>query len=205
MCVVFLVFIVLGMVLYLRRRSKESPTKLVILITDEGGLCFKKSTCVTPLQQLTELSPFLRAKFASPLLFCPRCGHHAYYELCYASTVMDPESLEIMVKLLDDTLTDVGQQYSRHRRAHVLDVAEYLLLPEDYLESIIPGYFLSDPLGTRHEPQFLLSIRDLYSAGYTSLASHLYLLWDSREPRALSLALHLFPDIFAGTDFFWGD
>ena len=119
---------------------------------------------------------------------------------------MDPESLEsleIMVKLSDDTLTDVGQQHSRHRLAHVLDVAEYLLLTEDYLESIIQSYFLSDPLGTRHEPQFLLSIRDLYSSGYTSLANHLYILWGSREPHAFSLALHLFPDIFAGTDFFW--
>ncbi len=205
MCVIFLVFLALGVALYLRRRSRQSSTRLTILITDVSGRCLKRVTCVTPLEKLADLSPFLRAKCASPLLFCRRCGYHTVNELCYAPTVMDPASLDIMVRLLDRTLTDSGNQHFRHRVSHVLDVAEYLLLPEPYLQTMIPDYFLSDPLGTCHEPQFILSIRDLYSAGYTSLARQLYLLWPSQDQRASNLALCIFPDVFEGTDFFWGD
>ena len=116
---------------------------------------------------------------------------------------MDPESLAIMVELLDDRLDDAVPPRSRHHVAHVLDVAEYLLLRESYLERVIPQYFLSDPLEARFDPQFLLSMRDLYIAGYTSLAKTLYILWDSREPRTLSLALKSFPNVFDDTEFFW--
>ena len=194
-------FTLLGLFLFLRRFQVQP--KLMIFRTDSHGVRLQTSICSLPLVDLRNLSAFIAAKLTSPLLFCPRCGRHAQHELCYSHTVMDPESLAIMVELLDDHLADAVPPRSRHHIAHVLDVAEYLLLRESYLEKVIPQYFLSDPLGARFDPHFLLSVRDLYLAGYTSLAKTLYILWDSREPRTLSVALNTFPRAFDNTEFFW--
>ena len=201
MSLVLLGFVLLGLVTFWRRPRKE---KKLVFRTDQHWVRLQQDVCSLPLENIKKVSAFVAAKLNSPLLFCPRSGRHVPYELCFSLTVMDPESLDIMVKLLDHRLNDAVPTRSRHHVSHVLDVAEYLLLREHYLESIIPQYFLSDPLGARFNPHFLLSVRDLYWAGYTSLAKTLYILWDSREPRALSVALKSFPHIFDETDFFWG-
>lgn len=198
MFVLIIGFTLLGLFLLLRRPGAQP--KLVIFRTDGRGVRLQQATCDPSLEHLSNLSAFICAKLNSPLLFCPRCGSHANRELCFSVDVMNEESLTIMVKLLENSFTP---RAPRHRVSHVLDVAEYLLLREDHLEKFLPEYFLADPLGARFDPQFLLSLRDLYVAGYSSLAKTLYILWDSREPRVVSLALRCFPDAFAQTDFFW--
>ena len=193
-------FTLLGLFLFLHHSGVQP--KLMIFRTDDSGVRRQQVTCAPPLVHLSNLSAFICARLNSTLLFCPRCGNHATQELCFSIDVINEESLAIMVKLLENSFTTRAPHY-RHHVSHVLDVAEYLLLREDYLERIIPEYFLSDPLGARFNPEFFLSLRDLYVAGYTSLAKTLYILWDSREPCVVSLALRCFPDTFEKTDFFW--
>ena len=112
--------------------------------------------------------------------------------------VMDDASHNIFLGLLNDTLGNS----SRPLLAHVLDIAEYLLLKEEYLERLIGRYLSTQFSGAWFEPTFILSIRDLYTAGYQSLAKTLYILWDCHNPRLLSEALTVFPDSFAKTYFF---
>lgn len=81
-----------------------------------------------------------------------------------------------MVNLLDGNYRRATPPPHRHHVAHILDVAEYLLLTEDSLMHWIPQYFLEDPLGARYDPQFIVSIYGFYIAGYCSLAKTLYIL-----------------------------
>ena len=133
-------------------------------------------------------------------LACSRCGTHAPHVLCFPPDVMDGASHDIFLGLLDGNLDNS----SRPTLAHVLDVAEYLLLEEEYLEQLIARYLPNQFSGAWLDPTFLLSIRDLYSTGYQSLAKTLYILWDCCNPRLLSEALTMYPDSFADTDLFLG-
>lgn len=183
---------------------RRSPRSIVLLVTDKNKTYFRGHTA-RPARQLAKESGFIAAKLNSPLVSCRRCGSHPSHVVCFPLDVMDRTSFEIMLKLLSDSSSQAGLSLPRHPVAHVLDVAEYLLLAEDRLQEWLPLYFLDDHLGARSDPRFLPSIRDMYVAGYCHLARTLFMLWDSREQRVLSLACRLYPDAFKDTDFFWGN
>lgn len=176
---------------------QPSPKSLLVIVTD-GTAIYHAGRTKHSATKIATISAFVKAKLQSPLRCCPRCGPHAPNVLCYPPDVMDGASHDIFLGLLNNTL---GK--SRPRLAHVLDVAEYQLLDEEYLERLIfNSYVFTHFSGAWFEPTLLLSIRDLYMAGSQSLAKKLYILWDCHNPRRLNEALTLFPDSFADTDFF---
>ena len=163
------------------------PSQLSLFVIVTGGTAiFHAGRTKHPARKIAAISAFVQAHLQSPLRFCPRCGTHAPNVLCFSPDVMDGASHDIFLGLLDNNLDNS----SRPTLAHVLDVAEYLLLEEEYLEHLIVRYLSTQFSGAWLDPTFLLSIRDLYSAGYQSLAKTLYILWDCRNPR------------LADTDFF---
>ena len=106
--------------------------------------------------------------------------------------------------LLDTTLLTDCPPTVRHQVSLVLDLARYLLLPDAYLEALLPTYLDTDPLGAVSDPHLLCAIRDLnYAAGYCAVAKHLYILWVCRSPHTVVQALDIFSDLFKDTDFFW--
>ena len=113
-----------------------------------------------------------------------------------------PECREIMVALLDDTLLDYRTTYPF---LLVVDVALYLLLEKDYFERQIATYALPTLQESYFSTDFLLVIYDLLTNNHEDLAHYWYLQYCSRVPKIVTTAHNLYPSLFHGTGFFWGE
>ena len=150
---------------------------------------------------IAEVSAMVAATLRSPLVFCPRCpeGHHPQETICFPPQAVDNTTLAIMVQLLEERVIDPNN----FAFPDVCAVAQYLLLPEEYLTPYLLRYMTDED--TCQNPTTCKRIELLYLAGYPSLARHLYILLCSRmPPRIMKKAYDLFPELFRKTDFFWG-
>ena len=170
-----------------------------IRVADKNGLLYA-SHISTPLAAIARVSAFIKAKVDSPCTFCPRCPErqHPVDVLCYSPGVMDRDALAIMTKLLDrQVISPVFYTFSQ-----VWDVAQYLMLEEAYLATVLMPLLASTRICS--DPVTIICIEELYSAGYGDLAKHLYILLCSKAPpETITRAFAENPALFTDTDFFW--
>ena len=107
-----------------------------------------------------------------------------------------------MVALLDDKLLDYRTTYPF---LLVVDVALYLLLEKDYFEWQIAAYALPTLQESYFSTDFLSVIYDLLTNNHEDFAYYLYLQYCSGAPKIVTAAHNLYPYLFHGTGFFWGE
>ena len=107
-----------------------------------------------------------------------------------------------MVALLDDTLLDYRTTYPF---LLVVDVALYLLLGKDYFHRQIAIYALLTLQESYFSTDFLLVIYHLLTNNHEDFTRYLYLQYCSRALKIVTTAHNLYPSLFHGTGFFWGE
>ena len=107
-----------------------------------------------------------------------------------------------MVALLDDTLLDYRTTYPF---LLVVDVALYFLLEKDYFQRQIATYALLTLQESYFSTDFLLVIYHLLTNNHEDFTRYLYLQYCSRAPKIVTTAHNLYPSLFHGTGFFWGE
>ena len=107
-----------------------------------------------------------------------------------------------MVALFDDTLLDYRTTYPF---LLVVDVALYLLLEKDYFQRQIAIYALLTLQESYFSTDFLLVIYHLLTNNHEDFTRYLYLQYCSRALKIVTTAHNLYPSLFHGTGFFWGE
>ena len=87
----------------------------------------------------------------------------------------------------------------------MVDVALYLLLEKDYFQRQITTSALLTLQESYFSTDFLLVIYDLLTNNHKDFARYLYLQYCSRAPTIVTAAHNLYPSLFQGTGFFWGE
>ena len=184
-----------------------AKTPLKIRLTSGQGCPAEDKTTTRSIQELSAISAFIQTRARSPLTKCKNSGcarrSHPCTYLCYDSkNVHSPESQEIMVALFDDTLLDYRTTYPF---LLVVDVALYLLLKKGYFQRQIATYVLLTLQESYFFTDFLLVIYDLLTNNHKDFACYLYLQYCSRAPKIVTTAHNLYPSLFHGAGFFWGE
>ena len=184
-----------------------AKTPLKISLTSGQGPPAEVKTTTQSIQQLSTISAFIQARARSPLTKCNNRGcarrSHPRTYLCYDSkNLHSPECQEIMVALLDDTLLDYRTTYPF---LLVVNVALYLLLEKGYFQRQIATYALLTLQESYFSTDFLLVIYDLLTKNHKDFARYLYLQYCSRASKTVTAAHNLYPSLFHGTGFLWGE
>ena len=182
-------------------------THLKISVTSGRGRPAVVQTTKRSIQELSSISAFVQARVRSPLTKCKNrdCARRAHPRtyLCYDSRHLhSAECQGIMVALLDDTLLDYRTTYSF---LLVVDVALYLLLEKDYFQRQIAKYALLTLQESYFSTDFLLVIYDLFTNNHEDFARYLYVQYCSRASTIVTAVHNLYPSLFHGTGFFWGE
>ena len=150
-----------------------------------------------PLQELPAISAFTQARVRSPLTKCKNRGcarrSHPRTNLCYDSEIFTrPSAKELWLLTTYPFLL-------------VVDVAFYLLLEKDYFQRQIAIYALLTLQESYFSTDFLLVIYHLLTNNHEDFTRYLYLQYCSRAPKIVTTAHNLYPSLFHGTGFFWGE
>ena len=84
-------------------------------------------------------------------------------------------------------------------------MALYLLLEKDYFQRQTATYALLTLQESYFSTDFLLVIYDLLTNNHEAFAHYLYLQHCSLAPKIVTAAHNLYPSLFYGTGFFWGE
>ena len=182
-------------------------THLHISVTSGRGRPAVVQATKRNIQELSSISAFVQARVRSPLTKCKNRGcarrAHPRTYLCYDNRHLhSAECQGIMVALLDDTLLDYRTTYPF---LLVVDVALYLLLEKEYFQRQIGTYALLNLQESYFSTDFLLVIYDLFTNNHEDFARYLYVQYCSRASAIVTAAHNLYPSLFYGTGFFWGE
>ena len=107
-----------------------------------------------------------------------------------------------MVALLNDMLLDYRTTYPF---LLVVNGALYLLLEKGYFQRQIATYALLTLQESYFSTDFLLVIYDLLTNNHEDFAGYLCLQYWSHVPKIVTAAHNLYPSLFHGAGFFWGE